>query len=164
MLQDAGLAATVATLGEDEPPAEPVDLLVVNAGGGSTPRPVADTAEDRRAEELAEWARQTVATGTPLLATHTASNTFYDDDRWAELVGGRWIPGTSWHPPMAPATVQVTATEHPITAGMTELSITDERYCDQQPADDVDVLVDHAEDGRRHAIVWAHQRGAARVV
>src|SRR5699024_2198704 len=103
-------------------------------------------------------------TGPPLLATHTASNAFADDDGWAELVGGRWLPGTSWHPPMAPATVQVTATEHPITAGMTELSITDERYCDQQPADDVDVLVDHAEDGRRHAIVWAHQRGAARVV
>lgn len=164
LLGQAGLDTQVATLGEADPPGEPVDLLVVNAGGGSTPRPVEDTPSDARGEALAEWVRQAVAAGTPLLATHTASNTFYDDGRWAGLLGGRWIPGTSWHPPMAPATVQVTAAAHPITAGMSELSVNDERYCDQELLGEVDVLVDHAEDGRRHPIVWAQESGAGRVV
>jgi len=164
LLGGMGLDAEVATLGTDDPPADPVHLLVVNAGGGSTPREVEDTPEDRRAEALAEWARQAAASATPVLATHTSANTFYDDARWAELLGGRWIPGTSWHPPMAPTSVQVTSAVHPITAGMSELAVTDERYCDLELLAEVDVLVDHAQDERRHPLVWAHEYGAGPVV
>src|SRR5699024_3658224 len=127
LLGDQGLEAEVATLGTDDPPAGPVELLVVNAGGGSTPREVEDTAADRRAEELAAWARHAAPARTRVLATHTSAHTFYDDAGWVELLGGRWIPGISWHPPMAPTTVQVTSVAHPITAGMNSLAVTDER-------------------------------------
>ncbi|WP_168211710.1 ThuA domain-containing protein [Ruania zhangjianzhongii] len=159
-----GLPAEVATLGEAEVPTGAVELLVVNAGGGSTPRAVTGTAADQRAEALAGWVREAVAGGVPVLITHTGSNTFYDDDRWASLIGGRWVPGTSWHPPLAPAWVQVIDPEHPITAGMTELAVTDERYCDLEVHPGNAVLVDHAEDGRRHPIVWAREAGGVRVV
>lgn len=159
-----GLTAEVATLGEAEVPTGAVDLLVVNAGGGSTPRPVTDSAADQRAEVLADWVRHAVAGGVPTLVTHTGSNTFYDDGRWADLIGGRWIPGTSWHPPLAATTVQVTDPEHPVTAGLTELAVTDERYCDLEVHPGNAVLVDHAEDGRRHPIVWARQADGVRVV
>lgn len=163
-LAGLGLTAEVATLGEAEVPAGPVELLVVNAGGGSTPRAVTDSVADQRAEALADWARDAVAAGVPVLVTHTGSNTFYDDGRWAALIGGRWIPGTSWHPPMAPTRVQVTATPHPITAGLTELAVTDERYCDLEVHPGNAVLADHAEDGRRHPIVWARENSGVRVV
>lgn len=159
-----GLAAEVATLGEAEPPHGPVELLVVNAGGGSTPRPVAESAADQRAEALAGWTIEAVASGVPVLVTHTGSNTFYDDGRWAGLIGGRWIPGTSWHPPLDRTQVQVTDPAHPITAGLTELTVTDERYCDLEVYPGSSVLVDHAEDGRRHALVWARAAEGVRVV
>lgn len=159
-LSELGLAAQVATLGESARPDGPVDLVVVNAGGGSNPRAVTESAADVLAEELADWTREAVAGGKPALVTHTGSNTFYDDDRWAQLVGGRWVPGTSWHPPLAPARVQVTDVAHPITAGMSELEIIDERYCDLQLVTAVAVLVDHEQNGARHPIVWAHQPGA----
>src|SRR5699024_2625652 len=51
LLGGMGLDAEVATLGTEEPPADPVDLLVVNAGGGSTPREVEDT-PDRKSTRL----------------------------------------------------------------------------------------------------------------
>src|SRR5699024_6150829 len=80
-----------------------------------------------------------------------------------QLIGGRWVPGVSWHPPLAPAQVQVTAAEHPITAGLgEELSVVDERYCDLRVAGDVTVLVDQHEDGRRDPIGWAREAGAGR--
>ncbi|HLS63095.1 MAG TPA: ThuA domain-containing protein [Ruania sp.] len=164
-LSELGLDAEVLTLGEADVPSTAVDLLVVNAGGGSTPRPVEDSAADQRGEALAEWTREQTAGGLPTLVTHTGSNTFYDDDRWEQLIGGRWVPGTSWHPPLAPAQVQVTAAEHPITSGLAEqLSVVDERYCDLRVAGDVTVLVDQEEDGRRHPIVWARAAGGVRVV
>ncbi|HIZ34823.1 MAG TPA: ThuA domain-containing protein [Candidatus Ruania gallistercoris] len=159
-----GLSAEVATLGEAEVPTGTVHLLVVNAGGGSTPRPVTDSAADQRAEAVAAWARTAVAGGVPVLVTHTGSNTFYDDDRWADLIGGRWIPGVSWHPPQEETTVQVSDPRHPITAGLSELAVTDERYCDLEVHPGNAVLVDHAEDGRRHPIVWARETGGVRVV
>lgn len=163
LLEGAGIGVEVITLGEDEVPNGGPDLLVVNAGGGSTPRPVQDTLADRRAEAVATWAR-TAASHTPVLATHTSTNTFYDDTRWAEILGGRWIPGTSWHPPLDRAGVQVTAAAHPITAGMSELTVQDERYCDLDLLREVDVLVDHLHHGRRHPLVWAHQLDGVRVV
>ncbi len=160
-----GLDTEVLTLGEAEPPTAGIDLLVVNSGGGSNPRAVDGSAADQRAERLAGWAREQTAGGVPTLVTHTGSNTFYDDEGWEQLVGGRWVPGTSWHPPLAPARVQVTGAPHPITAGLgEELAVVDERYCDLRVAGDVTVLVDHEQDGRRHAIVWARQAGAVRVV
>ncbi|WP_277050347.1 ThuA domain-containing protein [Ruania albidiflava] len=164
-LVSLGLDAEVLTLGEADVPSTGVELLVVNAGGGSTPREVTSTETDRRAEALADWAREQTAGGLPTLVTHTGSNTFYDDDQWEQLIGGRWVPGTSWHPPLAPAQVQVTAAVHPITAGLGEqLSVVDERYCDLRVAPDVTVLVDQEEDGRRHPIVWARAAGGVRVV
>lgn len=159
-----GLTADVATLGEAAVPGGRVDLLVVNAGGGSTPRPVTDSVADQRAEALADWVRQAVAGGVPVLVTHTGSNTFYDDGRWADVIGGRWVPGTSWHPPLDHTRVQVTDPEHPITAGLTDLAVTDERYCDLEVHAGNAVLADHAEDGRRHPIVWTRETGGVRVV
>lgn len=160
-----GLPAELVTLGVDGVPTGAVDLIVVNAGGGSTPKPVADSISGRIAEEVATWAREQVCAGVPTLVTHTGSNTFYDDDAWAQAIGGRWVPGISWHPPLAQTRVQVTGASHPITDGLpAELTVVDERYCDLRVSNDVTVLVDHAEDGRRHAIVWARAAGGVRVV
>ncbi|UFU07842.1 ThuA domain-containing protein [Ruania halotolerans] len=152
----------VLVAGEAEPPAGTVDLIVVNAGGGSTPTPVSDTEEDVRARALRDWVLAAVGRGVPVLATHTGSNAFYEDDRWARALGGRWVPKQtghprpSWHPPRGRATVAVPETGHPITAGLpAELAIDDERYSDLEVHEDSVVLLEHTEDGVRHSMSWA---------
>src|SRR5699024_3802224 len=106
LLGGMGLDAEVATLGTEEPPADPVDLLVVNAGVGSTPREVAKTPEHGCSEALAVWARPAAASAVTVFATYPSAYSFYADARWVSLLGGRWIPVTSWLPPMAPTSVQ----------------------------------------------------------
>jgi len=86
---------------------DPPDLLVVAAGDGRRdPDFDGDDAawrafHDRRAA----W----VAAGVPVLAVHQAAMTFRDDPRWAGELGGRWVEGRSWHPPLGPTALRVVA-------------------------------------------------------
>ncbi|UFU01979.1 ThuA domain-containing protein [Ruania suaedae] len=167
MLSERGLDARVLRTGEVEAGqlGEP-DLIVVNAGGGSTPVAQSQDAEDVRARDLRDAVLAALAAGVPVLATHTGSNTFYEHDQWAQVLGGRWVPKpeveagraerASWHPPRGPAQVRLTDRLHPITAGLTgEVEIDDERYTDLEVSPDSTVLLEHEEDGRTHALVWA---------
>jgi len=120
------------------------DLLVVNAGSG--PR----TDEDHT--RLHDRRDALIAAGTAVLAVHQAANTFGDDPRWAATLGGRWVEGTSWHPPNGPAALD--ALDHPVTAGLGEISTHDERYCDLVVDDDVRVLLTTDVEGTTQPIAW----------
>lgn len=140
---------------------EGVDLLVVNSGGGSTrdddaahPEPVA----------LREAVLAFTGAGGPTLVAHTGSNTFYETPQWAQLTGGAWVPGTSMHPPLGPARVQVADADHPITAGLTELDVRDELYSFLDVAPAARVLLTHTHEGIEHALVWVHTADGVRVV
>ncbi|SEE26475.1 ThuA domain-containing protein [Ruania alba] len=161
-LDDYGLSAEVLVTGAAEPPEAAVGLIVVNAGGGSTPSPVSDDEEDVRARALRDWVLAAVGRGVPVLATHTGSNAFYEDERWARALGGRWVPKQSghptpsWHPKRGPATVTVLGDGHPITDGLAaELAIDDERYSDLEVHEASVALLEHTEDGVRHTMSWA---------
>ncbi len=167
LLGDRGFEARVLRTGEAESAdlGQP-DLIVVNAGGGSTPVEVSEEAGDVRARDLRDAVLAAVAAGVPVLATHTGSNTFYEHDQWARALGGRWVPkheveaGTaaraSWHPKRGPAQVRVSPVQHPITAGLTgAVEIDDERYTDLEVSPEATVLLEHDEGGRTHALVWA---------
>src|SRR5690625_714065 len=138
-----------------------VDLLVVNAGGGST------TDDDDRFPEPARL-RAAVAAftarGGPTLVVHTGSNTFYETPRWAELIGGRWVPGTSMHPPLGEAVIQVLDDAHPITAGLGQLQVRDELYCHLEVAATARPLAVHEYQGRQHPLLWVHEHDGVRVV
>lgn len=127
-------------------------LVVVNAGGGSQPaEPERGDAEDRWRAAVLDHALG----GGPVLALHAATNTFYEDERWPDVIGGRWVPGTSMHPPGGPATVQVSDVEHPITAGLPrELDVVDERYSFLEVDEEAVPLITQVHDAVVHPIVW----------
>ncbi|MGC0251741.1 ThuA domain-containing protein [Pseudactinotalea sp. Z1748] len=138
-----------------------VDLLVVNAGGGST-----TDADDAASDPVA--LRRSVldftAAGGPTLVVHTGSNTFYESARWSELLGGAWVTGVSMHPPLAEDVVQVVDADHPISTGLGELRIRDERYSFLRVAPTARVLITHRHDDTEHALVWVHTHEGVRVV
>jgi len=151
ILTEHGLRAQVRGSGSSEP--EPARLYVVNAGGGADALPAAP-------EDPSEvWRRAIldhVLSGGPVLAVHAATNTFFDDGSWAAVVGGRWVPGTSMHPPGGPARVQVADVDHPITAGLpADLDIVDERYSFLELSPAVVPLITQVHDAVVHPIVWA---------
>lgn len=93
-----------------------------------------------------------VASGIPLLAAHSASLAFRDDPRWAELLGGRWVPGVTMHPQIGWSLVQPTAPLSPFR-------VYDERYSHLEVDDDSALRAIHTDDGITYALAWSH-RGA----
>jgi len=143
-----------------------VDLLVVNAG---TPWPglrEAGIGPDDATwapfhARLDAWAR---ADGR-VLAVHQAANAFGDHPEWEEVLGGRWVPGISMHPPLGPTTVPLAAGAHPITEGLGAVDVVDERYCHLRVAPSSQVLgwvTD--DDGDRHPAVWVADAHGGRTV
>jgi type 1 glutamine amidotransferase len=129
-------------------------LVVVQASNDSAPSP--------GEAPVLEAIRAHLAAGRPLLAVHAAAILFPDRPEWERALGGRWVAGVSWHPELGPARVRLEP--HPITAGLAEVEVVDERYTDLRVAPEVAVLAWHEERGARHPLAWAHEPGGARVV
>lgn len=126
-------------------------LVVVNVGLPRDDRPVP-----------LSWAEagygRLLASDVPVFAVHVSSTSFAGDERWERVLGGVWVRGTTMHPPSGPCTVQVVDDGHPVTDGLSDFALDDERYAYQRVAPDVRVLVDHEHDGIRHPLVWVHDR------
>lgn len=138
-----------------------VDLVVVNAGGGST---TADDLAQPTPVQLRAEVLDFVRGGGPALVVHTGSNTFYETPEWAGLIGGRWVPGISMHPPLDTATVSVRDPEHPITADLPEPVVRDERYSYLEVDPSAQVLLTQRHAEIDHPILWTHTPDGVRVV
>ncbi|WP_432510524.1 ThuA domain-containing protein [Kineococcus sp. SYSU DK001] len=138
-------------------------LLVVVAGTG---RPDPDRDGDDTAwrpfhDRLGELVS---GGGLALLAVHQAANTFTDAPGWASLIGGRWVPGVSTHPPIGVARFRpAPGQDHPVTAGLPGVEAFDERYCRLRPDPASTVLLSTEHDGDLHPVVW-QAAGPGRVV
>lgn len=141
---------------------ERADLLVVNAGHGEYLEST-DGPEEEWLEAF-EVLRRYRARSGPLLALHAAANSLDGLPEWSDWVGGRWNRTTSMHPPIDWAGVHVTASGHPITEGLTDFTLYDERYSFLDVHEGSQVLVDHQHDGRDHPLVWAVERDTGRTV
>ncbi len=98
----------------------------------------------------------------PLLAMHTASLCFDDWPAWTQIIGASWTWERSNHPPLG--RFQVSITGHPVVAGLSPFTVTDELYRFVEPADDAGVVATATDDeGIVHPAAWLHQSGAARV-
>lgn len=103
--------------------------------------------------------------GGGLLAMHGAPICFDDWPEWGELIGGRWVWGTSSHPPLDdPIEVTVHVDAHPVVAGSADFSILDEAYGFLHRSPDVRGLLYAHHGGAGHPLAWALHRGAGRVV
>ena len=140
-----------------------VDLLVVNSGRGRTD-PAFDGDDAAWAPVHARLSRH-VREGGAVLALHQAANTFADSGSWADDLGGRWVPGESWHPPLGPMTATPVEGSHPLVDGLGPVRGVDERYCGLRTAADVVVtLTVPDEEGWAHPAGWVHTAGGRRVV
>jgi hypothetical protein len=141
---------------------EQVDLLVVNAGPGVYTEAV-DGPEEEWAEAF-DLLRGYRARGGPILALHAAANSLDGLDEWPGWIGGRWDVSRSMHPPLGWDPVQVRDPDHPITRGLADFSLRDERYCFLDVDEGSKVLLQHRHEGRDHALVWAVDREGRRAV
>ncbi|WP_454041472.1 ThuA domain-containing protein [Cellulosimicrobium sp. Marseille-Q8652] len=127
------------------------DLVVVNAGRGRTD-PGFD-GDDAAWAPAHEAVGAYAAAGGALLGLHQAANAFADAPDWATLLGGRWVPGRSWHPPQDVATFAPVG-DHPVVAGLGPVVADDERYCDLVVEPSSRVLLTARHEGTDHPVAW----------
>lgn len=135
-------------------------LLVVNVSGA--PEPPEEERVD--AARVAAALRRHVAAGAPVLGVHSAALAFGTVPLWREVLGARWVHGRSWHPDLGVATAHVAPVDHPVTAGLADFRVEDERYTDLDPVPGRLALVSHEEGGRTHPLVLVGTVGRSRVV
>ena len=129
-------------------------LLVVNAGD-----PWLDPGARRFVSPSArEGLDAAIARGIGLLAIHSALSSLRDYPAWRAAIGGSWEDGTSRHPEIGEARVRIVDATHPITAGMDDMELFDERYTDLVLDDGLEVLAAHELDGTRHPLVWVREQ------
>jgi len=165
ILAGCGVTATIVTdVDEAMTRLDGVDLLVVNAGDSSrNDGPAPDlTAPDLTAARAGFAAG--LERGIAVLGTHTAAASLTDYPGWEGVLGGRWLPGQSMHPPIGPTRITLFTDRHPLLAGLADFDTFDERYSHLRVAPDVVPLAAHTLDGVEHPLLWARTIGASRVV
>lgn len=136
------------------------DLMALNVTGDLEREPV-----DSRGAVDALLAAH--AGGTALLALHSSSLAFRDDPRWAELLGGRWVPDASGHPPIGVASVRCVegAPFGTLFGEAGGFELFDERYTGLERHPGTLLVAEHTEAGVAHPLVWARDPAhGARVV
>lgn len=150
-----------------------VDLLVVNIGAGRTPeeRAVVESSDDRPDPSTSETDADSRAgllayleRGKPVLALHVSSTSFGYIPEWESVLGGIWVRGTSMHPPYSLARIDVATDAHPITAGIRDFELYDERYSNLRVPSRSRLLAWHHHNHARHPVLWTHKHGSASVV
>lgn len=137
------------------------DLLVVNSGRGR-PDPDFD-GDDASWIVNHEHVREFAAAGGPILGLHQAADTFADSPYWEEILGGRWVPGVSMHPPEGHAVFEVAAS-HPVVDDLDPLEAYGERYSYLRVRPGSRTLVTHRYEGIAHPVVWVNATGSARAM
>jgi uncharacterized protein len=133
-------------------------LLVINLGNPIQPRP-ADAVDVVRAGLASHC-----AAGGALLGMHSTLTALPRQLDWPGLLGGVWNRGRTMHPPRGDATILLAGSEHPITAGLADFGVEDERYSYLQTEPGIEVLYEHVHDGHRHPLVWTWQANGSRAV
>jgi type 1 glutamine amidotransferase len=154
------LLAGLAALGD-------ADLLVVNAGSPESPLPEGSGEPPEPSEEELEAAAASLDAaldrGIGILAVHASASTLPELPDFGHALGGRWIEGFSWHPPIGEARVHIVGT-HVIADGLSDFTVLDERYAGLRLDGVIERIAEHEEDGMRHPIIWARELGRSRVV
>ena len=135
----------------------PCRLLVINIGNPSNPRP----------PDLIDAVRVGIedhlSAGGAILGVHSSAISLTALPEWPVILGGRWVRGRSMHPPQSRTSISISAVDHPITSGLTDFAIFDERYSYLETQPDITVLCEHSYDGIRHPLVWARETDLYRV-
>jgi type 1 glutamine amidotransferase len=143
------------------------DLLTINALRWEMVGEKYDDYRDEWRFELSPDGRAAIADhvsgGGGLLGLHTASICFDTWDQWGEILGGKWVWGTSHHPQFGAVDVRI-AGEHAIVDQAQDFRVDDEVYhhMELQP-DVVPLLLAECDEGPQ-PLLWARSYGRGRVV
>ncbi|SIM63855.1 ThuA domain-containing protein [Micromonospora cremea] len=159
LIGDTDPVATVTSVGQLDAALDGTRLLVVNASANrSTP-----ISED---EDFARILDAFLARGGSLLATHSATIAFPRLPSWRSTIGAAWDPGRTYHPPIGPSLIRRSGVAHPLTEGLGDFEVYDERYTDLELIADakIEPLYVHEEGGAIHPLIWARTVGDGRAV
>ncbi|GAA4771632.1 ThuA domain-containing protein [Microbacterium gilvum] len=133
-----------------------IDLLVVNAGDSwrsETTRPVPVLALDGLHDALAR--------GIGVIGVHAALSSLRDYPDWPVALGGMWVPGLSWHPPLD--TISVEGGSLPDGTVVADFTVDDERYTRLQAFGERTVVARHEADGEIVPTAWVREHGPSRI-
>jgi type 1 glutamine amidotransferase len=139
---------------------EGADLLVVNAGDPWTGENAARGADPAARAGL----DAALDRGIGVLAVHSALSSLRDYPRWRATVGGSWEDDVSWHPPIGTFDVRIVDAPHPLTAGIDDFALFDERYGGLILDDGLTVLSGHHLDDVTHPLLWVRESPVRTVV
>ncbi|MFT5219534.1 MAG: hypothetical protein ACI87H_001671 [Gammaproteobacteria bacterium] len=106
-----------------------------------------------------------ISQGGGLFGLHTACICFDDWAQWRYLLGGSWVWGQSFHPPLGPVSVSHTGPAHVLTTDIPAFNAVDEVYAGLDLAPDtVPLLSACASDKTEAPVLWARQIDKGRVV
>lgn len=116
--------------------------------------------------ESREGLQSYVEGGGGLLGLHTAALCFDDWEGWHDLLGGGWVWGRSFHPPLGPVAVWPTAARHPLTEGLTGFDLSDEVFSELALAQKIAPLLEARAEGQEEVqpVLWARRHASGRVV
>jgi len=132
--------------------ASPAQLLILDVGRPEHP-------DDREDPRIRAALLDVVKRGVGILCMHSTAMSFPAVPEWEDITGGVWVEGESMHPPYGAAPVRVVDDTHPITAGLADFTLDDERYTRLRIDPGVRVLAEHDHDGRAWPLIWTPPRG-----
>jgi type 1 glutamine amidotransferase len=120
--------------------------------------------QDEQRSAVEKWVRA----GGGFVGVHAAADTEYDWPYYGELLGTRFAS----HPAIQTATIRVTDSQHPVTAGLPATwTRRDEWYNFRSQPGGAQVLAELDEStysggqmGQHHPILWVHESGSGRCV
>lgn len=133
------------------------DVVVLNYGFWNEPQP----SEAAKAGLL-----NYVKSGKGLMSLHFSCSSFQQWDEYHELLGRWWKKGTGGHGPRGKFTVNISASDHPLTDGLTDFEADDELYAKLTGDAKLEVLATADSDwsGKTEPIVYVKPYGKGRVV
>ncbi len=100
-----------------------------------------------------------VAGGKGLVGIHSAADSFKEHAAYLAMLGSRFVS----HPPFGDVQVNVADQQHPITRGMGNFAVQDERYVLELQPEGLHVLATAAKDGKAETSMYVKQFGGGRV-
>ena len=136
-------------------------LLVILRDGMEWPNGTEQAYEVWMQPHQEEAIEEFVAGGGAFMPMHNAGWAYPHKNAYRRVMGGYY----QGHPPVSTFDVKVVASDHPITAGVEDYSITDEQHFLWFDYDRVELLLkSQGEDGKEAPAGWAYEYGQGRVV
>ncbi|MDO6436808.1 ThuA domain-containing protein [Cyclobacterium sp. 1_MG-2023] len=109
-------------------------------------------------EEQEKALRNFVERGKALIPLHSGSFCFQNSDWYIETVGGQFSSHGSGE-----FSSSITAPSHPVMEGITTFTTWDETYVHSQLNEDMTILMERVEDGKKEPYAWVREQGKGRV-